>query len=164
MVKDNMDQKRAEAGGLIYKDHIGMVGLIGIPTHAGIGGHYFSMLADSGIHIELIVTLFDGDKYDHILVCVDQDDLNSTLEITQKIHDEVGSHAVIQDPEVALVSISSLNFDESQVIAGHMFKTLGDNDINIRGISTSVSSVTCMIPAQDLEKAVTVLRQAFILP
>ncbi len=159
-----MEQNRIEAGGLIYKDHVGMVGLIGIPTHPGIGGRYFSRLADSGIHVELIVNLFDGDKYDHILVCVDCDDLDATLEITQKIHESVGSQSVISDREVALVCISSLDFDESQVIAGHMFKALGDNDINIEGISSSVSSVTCLIHADDLEKAVAVLRQAFILP
>jgi aspartokinase len=159
-----MDDKRVEAGGLIYKDHIGMVGLIGIPTHPGIGGRYFSELADSGIHVELIVNLFDGDKYDHILVCVDRDDLNATIEITERVHRIIGSKSVIHDEKVALVCISSLDFDESQVIAGHMFKSLGDNDINIQGISTSVSSVTCMIESKDLDQALSVLRKAFILP
>jgi aspartokinase len=159
-----MDDKRVEAGGLIYKDHIGMVGLIGIPTHPGIGGRYFSELADSGIHVELIVNLFDGDKYDHILVCVDRDDLNATIEITERVHSIIGSKSVIHDEKVALVCISSLDFDESQVIAGHMFKSLGDNDINIQGISTSVSSVTCMIESKDLDQALSVLRKAFILP
>lgn len=159
-----MEQQRIEAGGLIYKDHIGMVGLIGIPTHPGIGGRYFSNLADSGIHVELIVNLFDGDQFDHIMVCVDRDDLDAALGITKKIHEAVGSQSVIHDRQVALVCISSLDFEESQVIAGHMFKTLGDNDINIKGISTSVSSVTCMIHADDLDKALAVLRQAFILP
>jgi len=119
-----MDQERIEAGGLIYKDHIGMVGLIGIPAHPGIGGRYFSKLADSGIHVELIVNLFDGKKFDHILVCVDRKDLEAAMEITQIIHDVVGSQAIIHDSEVALVCISSLDFEESQVIAGHMFKTL----------------------------------------
>lgn len=159
-----MDQKRVEAGGLIYKDNLAMVGIVGIPTHPGIGGHYFSMLADSGIHVELIVNLFDGEKFDHILVCVNCEDLDSTLEISRKIHEEVGSQSVIHDRQVALVCISSLDFDESQVIAGHMFQTLGDNNINIKGISTSVSSVTCLIHADDLAKAVSVLRQAFIFP
>ena len=159
-----MDQQRVEAGGLIYKDHIGMVGLICIPTRPGIGGQYFSKLADSGIHVELIVHLFDERQCDHIMVCVDRDDLESALEITQKIHEMVGSRTIIQDDQVALVCISSLDFEESQVIAGHMFKTLGDNDINIKGISTSVSSVTCMIHSDNLEQALTVLRQAFILP
>ncbi|MDY6846326.1 MAG: ACT domain-containing protein [Chloroflexota bacterium] len=159
-----IDRKKVEAGGLIYKDHIGMVGLIGIPTHPGIGGRYFSELADASIHIELIVNLHDGNKYDHILVCVDKNHLEGAIEITEKIHEEVNSHAVIHDDQVALVCISSLDFDKSQVIAGQMFKALGDNSINIQGISTSVSSVTCMISAHDLEKALSVLRQAFILP
>lgn len=159
-----MDQHRIEAGGLIYKDHLGMVGLIGIPAHPGIGGRYFSEIADSGIHVELIVNLFDGEKCDHIMVCVDQDNFEKALAITQKIHEEVGSQSIIHDTQVALVSISSLDFDESQVIAGHMFKTLGDKEINIRGISTSVSSVTCMIHADDLNDAICELRKAFILP
>ena len=60
--------------------------------------------------------------------------------------------------------ISSLDFDDSQKIAGHMFKTLGDSEINIHGISSSVSSLTCMIDGRDLEKALTALRKAFILP
>jgi len=158
------EQNRVEAGGLIYKDHIAMVGLIGIPTHPGIGGRYFSEIANSGIHVELIVNLFDGDKYDHILVCINRDDLDKALKITQEIHEDVGSQSIIHDANVALVCISSLDFTESQTIAGHMFKTLGDYQINIHGISTSVSSVTCMINAADLSKAVEVLRQAFILP
>ena len=159
-----MDQERVEAGGLIYKDHIGMVGLICIPTQPGIGGRYFSKLADSGIHVELIVHVFDGYQCDHIMVCVDRDDFETALEITKNIHETVGSRTLIHNDQVALVCISSLDFDESQVIAGHMFKTLGDNNINIEGISTSVSSVTCMIHADDLDQALTVLRQAFILP
>jgi len=158
------EQNKVEAGGLIYKDHIAMVGLIGIPTHPGIGGRYFSEIADSGIHVELIVNLFDGDKYDHILICINREDLDKVLEITQEIHQEVGSQSVIHDAHVALVCISSPDFTENQNIAGHMFKTLGDHEINIHGISTSVSSVTCMIDASDLDKAVSVLRQAFILP
>ena len=158
------DQHRIEAGGLIYKNNIGMVGLIGIPTHPGIGGRYFSEIVDSGVHVELIIHLNNGDNHDHILVCVDHDNLEKTFAITQNLHQEVGSQSVIYDPQIALVSISSLDFEECQVIAGHMFKALGNNQINILGISTSVSSVTCMIHANDLTNAVSTLRQAFILP
>lgn len=158
------EQGRVEAGGLIYKDNIGMVGLIGIPTQPGLGGRYFSHLADAGIHVELIVNLFDGNQYDHILVCVDRDDLNTAIEITKQIHETVGSQSIIHEREVALVCIFSIDFEESQVIAGQMFKALGDHGINIKGISTSVSSVTCLIHASELDQAITVLREAFILP
>jgi len=159
-----MEKKRIEAGGLIYKENIAMVGLIGIPTHPGIGGQYFSQIADSGIHVELIVNLSDGDRYDHIIICVNREDLDATLAITEKFHKEVGSQSVIHNAQMALVCIFSLDFEESEKIAGHMFRTLGDNDINIHGISTSLSSVTCMVSANDLDKSLDVLRQAFILP
>lgn len=159
-----MDQERVEAGGLIYKENIAMVGLIGIPTHPGIGGRYFTKIADLGIHVELIVNLFDGKEFDHILICVKKEDFQETLDITQRIHEKIGSQRVIQEPDVALVCISSLDFDDSQKIAGHMFKTLGDSEINIHGISSSVSSLTCMIDGRDLEKALNALRKAFILP
>ncbi len=159
-----MDQERVEAGGLIYKENIAMVGLIGIPTHPGIGGRYFTKIADLGIHVELIVNLFDGKEFDHILICVKKEDFQETLDITQRIHEKIGSQRVIQEPDVALVCISSLDFDDSQMIAGHMFKTLGDSEINIHGISSSVSSLTCMIDGRDLEKALNALRKAFILP
>jgi aspartate kinase len=98
------------------------------------------------------------------MVCVDLDNLEAAFEITKQVHEIVGGRQIIHDEHVALVCISSLDFDESQVIAGHMFKTLGNNDINIKGISTSVSSVTCMIHNADLDKALAVLRKAFILP
>jgi len=159
-----IEQNKVEASGLIYKDNIGMVGLIGIPTQPGIGGIFFSKLADAGIHVELIVNLFDGEKFDNILVCVNRDDVDATLAITQTVHEEVSSQSIIHDRNLALVCVSSLDFDKSQVIAGHMFRTLGDNDININGISTSLSSVSCLVQANDLSKAVAVLRKAFILP
>lgn len=159
-----MEENKVEAGGLIYKENVGMVGLINIPIHPGISGRYFSALANAGIHVELIVNLSDGHKFDHLLVCVDRDQIEEALAITWIIHEEVGSQSIIQDSEVSLVCISSLDFDESQVIAGHMFKALGDSGINIIGISTSVSSVTCMISSNDFENALSALRQAFILP
>lgn len=159
-----MAQDRIEAGGLIYKDQIAMVGLIGIPTNPGIGGRYFSEIVDSGIHVELIVNLSDGNQHDHILICIPRSDLDTALAITEKIHQEVGSQSVIHNDQVALVCISSLNFDENQTIAGHMFATLGNAGINIEGISSSVSSVTCLIAASELPNAITALRDAFLLP
>ena len=158
------EQDKVEAGGLLYKNHLAMVGLIGIPSRPGVGGRLFSAVADAGIHVELIVNVYDGKKYDHVILCVKREMLESTLKIAQEIRDEVGGEAMIHDPDVALVCIFSSDFEESQKIAGHMFKTLGDHSINIHGISTSVSTITCVIESSNLEAAVTALRKAFVLP
>lgn len=155
---------KPDAGGLIYKNHLAMVGLTGIPSRPGVGGQLFSAVADAGIHVELIVNLYDWKKRDHIMLCIDRERLESALEIFQQVQDEVGGEAIIQNPDVALVCLSSIDFEECQMLAGHMFKTLGDHGINIQGISTSVSTITCMIESKDLETAVAALRQAFLYP
>jgi len=155
---------KLEAGGLLYKNHLAMVGLMGIPSRPGVGGQLFSAVAEAGVHVELIVNVYDWKKRDYVILCVNREALELVLEIAGEIQDEVGGEALIHDPDVALVCIFSPDFEKSQQIAGHMFKTLGDHGINIHGISTSVSTITCVIEASDLQPAVAALRKAFVLP
>ncbi|HEC34194.1 MAG TPA: ACT domain-containing protein, partial [Chloroflexi bacterium] len=66
--------------------------------------------------------------------------------------------------EVAMVSLFGLDFRQQRGVASRMCKTLGDCNINIRAISTSISTITCVIEAQRLDEAVRALRDAFALP
>ena len=159
-----MANTKLHAGGLIQNDHLAMVSIMDIPSHPGVGGRIFSALSDQGINIELIVHLIDLEKNDHIVLCVDRDDLDAALEVVERVRKEVGGKAVTSDPKVASVSLFGLNFREQHGIASHMCKTLGCCNINIRAISTSLSTITCVIEAQRLDEAISVLREAFVLP
>lgn len=159
-----MTNDRLQAGGLIHKEHLAMIGIMDIPSRPGVSGKLFSAMDEQGINVELIVNLVDLGERDHIVLCVDRDDLDHALAVAERIRQEVGGKAITSEPDVALVSIFSLDFRESLCVASHMFKTLGDCDINIRGISTSLSTITCVIGAQYLEKALQVLRDAFTIP
>jgi aspartate kinase len=46
-------------------------------------------------------------------------------------------------------------------VAGLMFKTLADGAINIRNISTSEIVISCMVAAEDGERALRLLHAAF---
>jgi aspartate kinase len=157
-------EDKIQAGGLIQKDHLAMIGIMDIPSRPGVSGRLFSALGDQGINVELIVNLVDMGEKDHIVLCVDQDDMDQALVVVERVREEVGGEAVTSEPGVALVSLFSLDFRERHGVASRMFKTLGDCDINIRGISTSLSTITCIIKAQYLEKAIRALREAFMLP
>jgi aspartate kinase len=71
---------------------------------------------------------------------------------------------VIANPEVAIVSIFGPDFRERPGIAGTMFDALAGQGINILAISTSISTVSCVIGSDDLEMALISLRQTFDLP
>lgn len=159
-----MTDGKIQASGLIQNDHLAMIGIMDIPSRPGVGGMLFSALNDQGINIELIVHLIDLEERDHIVLCVDRDDLNQALAVTKRIREEVGGKAVTSDPEVASVSLFGLDFREHRGVASQMCKTLGDCNINIRAISTSLSTITCVIEAQRLDEAIHTLRDAFTLP
>ena len=159
-----MTDSRLQAGGLIQNDHLAMIGVVDIPSHSGVGGRLFSALSDQGINVELIVHLIDLEEMDHIVLCVDRDDLSEALAVVECIQDEIGGKAVTSDPEVASVSLFGLDFREQRGVASRMCKALGDCNINIRAISTSLSTITCVIEAQRLDEAVHALREAFTLP
>jgi aspartokinase len=63
-----------------------------------------------------------------------------------------------------MVSIFGPHFAERPGIAGTMFSALASASINILAISTSISSLCCIIEETDMEPAVEVLREAFELP
>ena len=159
-----MTDRKLQAGGLIQNDHLAMIGIMDIPSRPGVGGRLFSALSDQGINVELIVHLIDLEERDHIVICVNRDDINQTLAVAERIREQVGGKAVTTDPQVASVSLFGLNFREQRGVASQMCKALADCNINIRAISTSLSTITCVIEAQCLEDAVHALREAFTLP
>ena len=159
-----MTNGKLQAGGLIQNDHLAMIGVMDIPSRPGVGGMLFSALNDQGINVELIVHLIDLEERDHIVLCVDRDDLSQALAVTERIREEVGGKAVTSDPEVASVNLFGLDFREQRGVASRMCEALGDCNINIRAISTSLSTITCVIEARRLDEAVHALREAFTLP
>jgi len=159
-----MTNNKLQAGGLIRNDHLAMIGIMDIPSRPGIGGKLFSALSDRGVNVELVVHLIDLEEKDHIVLGVDRDDLSEALTVVERVREEVGGKAVTSDPEVASVSLFGLDFREQRGVASRMCKALGDCNINIRAISTSLSTITCVIEAQRLDEAVQALRDAFTLP
>ena len=158
-----MTDSKIQAGGLVQRDHLAMIGIMDIPSRPGVGGTIFSALSEQGINVELIVHVIDLEEKDHIALCVDRDDLSQALTVVEHVREELGARAVTNDPKVALVSLFGLDFRQQRGVASRMLKALGDHHINIRAISTSLSTISCLIDAGRLDEAVQALRDAFTL-
>ncbi len=66
--------------------------------------------------------------------------------------------------EVGVISLFGPHFGEQPGIAGIMFSALASVGINILAISTSISSISCLIDADDMDEALQVLEETFELP
>ena len=67
------------------------------------------------------------------------------------------------DDHMAKVSIVGLGMRSHAGIAAKMFRTLADNGINLRMISTSPIKISCMITKSEMATAVRALHDAFQL-
>ena len=76
----------------------------------------------------------------------------------------MGVGEVIQRSDVALISVFGPDFRERPGIAGTMFSALGERGINILVISTSISTLSCVIDADCLEGAIEAVQETFELP
>ena len=103
-------------------------------------------------------------KHDQVALCVDRDDLPVALDVIGEVAPSLDVGKVTPDPEVAIVSIFGPDFRERPGIAGEMFEALASREVNILAISTSISTVSCVIESDRLETALVSLRETFDLP
>ncbi len=67
------------------------------------------------------------------------------------------------DANVGKVSIVGAGMRSHPGVAAKVFKTLGDNEINIEMISTSPIKISCVVAADRVPDAVQAIHQAFEL-
>ncbi len=75
----------------------------------------------------------------------------------------LGTMEVEEDHGLAKVSLIGAGMRSHPGIAAKMFRTLADNGINLRMISTSPIKISCMISKSEMATAVRVLHEAFEL-
>lgn len=155
---------RIRIGGTMQNAHLALLNVTAVPDRPGIAASILGDLGQRGINVQFIVQCIDQNSQDQVALCVDRDDLQATEEIVRRLAPELKAGKVLVHPEVAIVSIFGPDFRERPGIAGTMFQALAQRDINILAVSTSISTVSCVIEAEPLEAALAALRSTFDLP
>jgi aspartate kinase len=148
----------------MHSDGLAMIGVLAIPSRPGTAGKILSVMGDSSINVQFIVQTVDREGNDHVVFCVDREDLDTALELLAATKEEVAAQAIVHDASVGLVSIFGPDFRQRPGIAGEMFAALGQADINIKAISTSISTISCVIQATHVPEAVKTLQDTFEMP
>jgi len=138
-----MDTERI--GGVIQYTDLALVEMMAVPDRPGIAAAVFKTLGKRGINVLFIVQSIDLKNNTHIVFCVTSKDVSQTLGLLEPVKERVGGRELIHNPRVAIVSIFGPDFKEGPGIAGVMYTVLARADINILSISTSKSSVSCVI-------------------
>jgi aspartate kinase len=94
---------------------------------------------------------------------VPRSDLRTASETLGHVIAEEGIGSVVSDPSMGKVSVVGAGMKTHPGVAAKVFKTLGDNGINIEMISTSPIKISCVVRGEDVNQAVRSLHEAFEL-
>jgi aspartate kinase len=155
---------RVKIGGILQQKDLALVGMMAVPDRPGIAAAIFKALGQRGINVLSIVQLVDLDNNTHVVFSVASKDASVALGLLEPVKERFGGRKMTHRAGVAMVSIFGPDFRETPGVAGMMHSALADAGINILSISTSLSSVNCVIDQARLEDAVAALEDTFELP
>ncbi|MGB9880100.1 MAG: ACT domain-containing protein [Anaerolineae bacterium] len=167
MVKCLEDVKMAgkvKAGGIIRNERLAKIGVMSAPDRCGLACDVLRALGDRGINVEFIVQCTDLANNSHIVLCVREEDLDQALTVLKPLQSAVRAEEITYQPNVAIVSVFGPDFRERPAVAAAVFAAMASAGINILAISTSISTVSCVIDGNRVDDAVVALREYFDLP
>jgi len=156
--------EKPKAGGIIQNINLAKIGVMSVPDRPGIASIVLGALCEKNINVQLIVQTTDLNSRSNIILCINKNDLETAISAIENVRPDVNAEKVIYQSNVAMVSIFGPHFRDHPGIAVIAFSSLASAEINIIAISTSISTISCVIDDDKVDKAVEALMSAFNVP
>ena len=135
----------------------------GIEDIPGVASKIFKPIGSAGIVVDMIVQNISTNKKTDLTFTIPKDDLNKTVKILKSNMTKINHKKIIQDKNIALISIVGAGMKTHTGIATRMFDSLSKSKINISMISTSEIKISCVIEQTKCKKAIQSLHKEFKL-
>ena len=154
--------EEAIVSGVTHNDKEVKFTLFGVPDQPGIAGTVFGSLSEIGTNVDMIVQNVSKESITDISFTAPSEQQKDVEDALKNISKQLDAKGYDVDENIARISIIGAGMKSESGVASKMFKTLGDNKINISMISTSPIRVSCVISNNDIENALNVLHEEFI--
>jgi len=156
--------KKILIGGILKAQNFTMIKIVGMPNKPGYAGQVLTALGRANINLHFITEGIDGAGFANMTICISPDDCDEAVEIIKVFQNDEKIKSVRETKNISSLTVYGPHFSEKPAISGEMCSTLGKANINIIGISTSISSVCCLIRDEDFDRAYAALLSVFQLP
>ena len=163
VVKEEEMLEQAIVSGIASDTGDAKVTMLAVPDRPGVAGRMFRPLADAGIHVDMIVQNVSAAGHTDISFTLPKADLAQAEPVLDGLAKQVEASGFAVDPEIGKVTVVGAGMRSHPGVAAAMFESLADAGINIEIISTSPIRISCVVRADELERAVQVLHERFRL-
>jgi aspartate kinase len=159
--EDEVDMEGAMISGVALDADEAKVTLVEVPDRPGIAATIFKSVAAEGVHVDMIVQNVSHDGRTDLSFTVPQEDLPRLEPVIARVTEEIGAPRYSTDAGIAKVSLVGAGMRSNPGVAADMFDALAGEGINIEMISTSSIRVSCVVRAEDGERAVRTIHRRF---
>jgi aspartate kinase len=143
------------------KDEV-VFALRNVPDRPGSAAAIFDAVAAEHANVDTILqNVVHGAA--ELSLSVPHDDVPATRRALERAQETIGPLEIEEIADLGKISLVGAGMRSHPGVAARMFRTLADEEINLRLISTSPIKISCLIPCADVERAVQVLHAAFSL-
>ena len=136
--------------------------LSGLPDRPGVAAAIFEAVAAEQVNVDTILQdVVHGSAT--VSFSVPAADVEATRRALDVVHGSIGAFDVVEISDLGKVALVGAGMRSHPGVTARMFRTLANEQINLRMISTSPITISCLIPRTDLERGVSALRTAFAL-
>jgi aspartate kinase len=160
--QENIDYTKSVTGVAYSKDDA-KITLTGVQDKPGVAANIFEPLSKAQINVDMVIQNISSDqKTTDITFTVKRDEVIKTEQILRD-NKNIKYKQIIQNNNVAKVSIVGAGMVSTPGVTYRMFRALSDEKINILAISTSEIKLSVIIEEENILKAIKKLHTTFDL-
>jgi len=161
IIKEVKRMEDVVVSGITLNKNEAKITICDVPDRPGVAAKIFRELSSKEVNVDMIVQNVSHTRKTDISFSVNKTQVGKTLKITKRVARSINAGDVLDDQDIARVSIVGVGMKSHPGVAAKMFEVLAKNKINIEMISTSDISISCIIQKKFAEKAVRALHEKF---
>lgn len=134
-----------------------------LPDNPGICSRLFSVVAEGGVSVDMIVQNMGEEEQAHLSFTVPRTSLEKSLELVEPLLSEWGGAELSHDAEIAKLSVEGIGLRSHTGVGQSMFDALAQSGINIHMINTSETRISAVVDLKQGETAYQGLLKKFRL-
>jgi len=161
-LEEDEQMEKAIVSGIAFLRDEAKISILGVPDQPGVAYRILGAVADARIDVDVIIQNLSKDGKTDFSFTVPRGDLDrAATPLREKVLPELGTDELVTDAKIAKVSIVGIGMRSQVGVASTMFRTLSEEGINIKMISTSEIKTSVVIDEKYVELAVRALHRAF---
>lgn len=132
-----------------------------VPDSPGIAADIFGALGTAGLNVELVISSPGERNRANIAFAVREKDIESAIKVLNGMKESLQFDSITSRSEIGILTLSWHMLSGQPGSGGRLFSALSRAGINIEAISTSLSSISCMVKVSQMDEAEKVLKEEF---